>query len=482
MISFFSKERVMTFWRQHGPGILKGAAVLGVFASLTVAGHQYVQSNVVEYYRVYMADQEVGTVQDPQVVEQYILSKYKKLEEANPDIHHVIDSEGISYMTERAFKARTADESTLRQLDRLITVRAVGVELVVDGQVMGVVRDKEKANEILDQVKQKYLPPKKKEPQVSILSAPPIESAPPGTTELVSDGFVQQVELKSRDIEPSELSDPDELVKKLLTGDVKPTIYTVEKGDCVSCIAKKFNIPRSMIYQNNPWIQDDRIKVGQQLDLTILQPTLAVKTLERVTENQEVQYDTVYQTDDSLRQGVTQTITPGKNGLKKVTYLLTKVNGLPVEEEMVDEQLLEEPVSAVAKKGTKVVLGEGTGKFSWPVVSPKISSSYGRRWGTMHKGIDITGKSSILAADNGVIIYAGNKGDGYGNKIIIDHKNGYQTVYGHLSKFNTSRGKIVEKGEKIGIMGDTGDSTGVHLHFEVHKNGVIENPIKYLSR
>jgi murein DD-endopeptidase MepM/ murein hydrolase activator NlpD len=153
-----------------------------------------------------------------------------------------------------------------------------------------------------------------------------------------------------------------------------------------------------------------------------------------------------------------------------------------LEEELVDEQIIEEPVPAYAKKGTKVVLGQGTGKFVWPVVGAKLTSYYGQRWGKMHKGLDMVGNKNILAADNGVVTYAGNKGDGYGNKVVIDHKNGYTTVYAHLSKIETSKGKVVEKGEKIGVMGSTGDSTGVHLHFEILRNGTTQNPLQYLSR
>ena len=128
-----------------------------------------------------------------------------------------------------------------------------------------------------------------------------------------------------------------------------------------------------------------------------------------------------------------------------------------------------------------MVLGEGTGKFAWPVVNPTVSSNYGKRWGRQHKGIDITSKNkSILAADTGKVIYAGFKSD-YGNHIIIDHQNGYKTLYAHLSKMDVKKGDIVEKGDKIGTMGTTGRSTGVHLHFEVIVNGVSKNPRSYLS-
>jgi murein DD-endopeptidase MepM/ murein hydrolase activator NlpD len=99
----------------------------------------------------------------------------------------------------------------------------------------------------------------------------------------------------------------------------------------------------------------------------------------------------------------------------------------------------------------------------------------------MHKGIDIARPSdrTIKAADNGVVVSAG-WGGGYGNKIVIDHRNGYRTLYGHMSSLKVKVGQTVSKGTAIGIMGATGDATGVHLHFEVYKNGSLVNPLSYL--
>ncbi len=212
-----------------------------------------------------------------------------------------------------------------------------------------------------------------------------------------------------------------------------------------------------------------------------MKPALSVRSVELVVENQEVQYDTVVQQDPSLKEGITETVQQGKNGMKKLTVKLTKIDGKVDEEQVLKEDIVEPPVSAVVRKGSKVILGEGTGNFSWPVIGASITSTFGMRWGKMHKGVDLVGGSGIVAADNGKVIYTGYD-HGYGNHIIIDHLNGYQTLYGHLSAIQTSVGTVVEKGEKIGVMGSTGDSTGTHLHFEIHKSGAIENPLKYLNR
>lgn len=474
---------VVKKYRVHLIGTVGLAAVVWT----GIAGYQqYVEAHTYDIYHVYVKDQLVGTVSSPQVVDEFKIAKYNEVQEKNPDVHMVLNTDEITLKAEKAYKGESDNQAALAQLDQLMTAHAIGVELVVDGKVVGIVKDQDAADQVLAKVKSKYAgeavaaTEKAEKGQVSILSAEPKELSP-GESEVQQVDFVQQVETKIKDIQPGDLINPDDLLSKLETGDVQPTKYTVQKGDSISLIAKNFNISRQVIYENNAWIVDDKLKVGQVLDLTVLQPTLSVKTVEKVVESQEIQYDTDYVLDDNLRAGTIQTITPGKNGLKNVTFLVTKVNGKWMEEEMLNEEILQQPVKAKARKGTKVVLGEGTGKFAWPVLNSSVSSGFGYRWGKLHKGVDLTGNKSILASDNGKVEYVGYTSD-YGNHVIISHMNGYETLYGHLSSYSVKVGQIVEKGEKIGIMGSTGDSTGVHLHFEVIKNGTVENPLKYLNR
>lgn len=113
----------------------------------------------------------------------------------------------------------------------------------------------------------------------------------------------------------------------------------------------------------------------------------------------------------------------------------------------------------------------------------RISSMYGKRWGRMHKGIDIAAKtgSPIYAAMDGKVIYAGWI-KGYGKVVKIEHSGNLQTIYGHCSVLRVSEGKTVKKGEQIADVGSTGNSTGPHLHFEVLVNGVPVNPYPYIYK
>jgi hypothetical protein len=121
----------------------------------------------------------------------------------------------------------------------------------------------------------------------------------------------------------------------------------------------------------------------------------------------------------------------------------------------------------------------GGGAFVWPSVNHVLS---GNDFWSGHMGIDIAAGmgAAIYAADTGVVVYAGPIGGGYGNMIMIDHGNGYQTLYGHLSGINVRCGGNAVRGQLIGLAGSTGNSTGPHLHFEVRYLGGFINPWKVL--
>ena len=111
-----------------------------------------------------------------------------------------------------------------------------------------------------------------------------------------------------------------------------------------------------------------------------------------------------------------------------------------------------------------------------------VTSRYGIRSRNNHKGIDIGAPTGtpIYAAEDGIVTFVGWYG-GYGNLIKVQHANGYETYYGHCSSIVTSAGATISKGDLIGYVGSTGNSTGPHLHFEVRVNGVNYNPEGFIS-
>jgi len=121
--------------------------------------------------------------------------------------------------------------------------------------------------------------------------------------------------------------------------------------------------------------------------------------------------------------------------------------------------------------------------FSFPVKgSYRSTSGFGPRWGRQHEGHDWAGArgTAIHATADGVVVHAGRQG-GYGNLIRIRHDFGFETRYAHLSKFRVKVGQRVSRGERIGDMGNTGRSTGTHLHYEIRVGGTAVNPMKYIK-
>lgn len=124
-------------------------------------------------------------------------------------------------------------------------------------------------------------------------------------------------------------------------------------------------------------------------------------------------------------------------------------------------------------------------EFVWPVPSSKkISSKFGRRWGKAHLGIDIPARrgSNIIATNSGVVIYSGNGYSGFGNLTIIAHPYGLFSIYAHSKVNYTKVGQRVHRGQVIALVGNTGRSTGPHLHFEIRKNGSAINPVSIVSK
>jgi len=172
----------------------------------------------------------------------------------------------------------------------------------------------------------------------------------------------------------------------------------------------------------------------------------------------------------------------GVYGEKEVTADVEKVNGIETNRTVLKEKVIKEPKTQVVVKGTKdPPPKKGTGTFSYPTRGT-ISSRFGARWGRTHTGIDIAAAygTDVKAADGGVVIWVGTDGS-YGKLIKIDHGGNYVTYYGHLSKYYVNKGDKVYKGQKIGAVGNTGNSTGPHLHFEIRKNGVPINPLSKLN-
>jgi murein DD-endopeptidase MepM/ murein hydrolase activator NlpD len=207
----------------------------------------------------------------------------------------------------------------------------------------------------------------------------------------------------------------------------------------------------------------------------------------QLTTQIRIPFETVELLDDNLPEGQTRVIVEGQSGLKTVTEEVTSVSGSELSRSILGIDY-ETPVSQIVSVGTKPLDPTASyGVYYFPS-NGTLTSRYGKRSTTVgstnHKGIDIAGKlgDPILAADGGVVVFAGTRG-GYGKLVILRHDNGDLTYYGHNSKLLVSEGERVARGETIAKMGATGTATGVHCHFELRpKGGAAANPLPALSQ
>lgn len=212
-------------------------------------------------------------------------------------------------------------------------------------------------------------------------------------------------------------------------------------------------------------------------------PVLKVSVASYETIEDEIPFETKEFKDDQLYEGAKTVEVEGENGVKETVVKTVRVNGEVKSEDVVSEKVEKEAVTQVLKVGTKERPRDvGTGQFIIPY-NGTISSRFGTRWSRNHNGIDICGPvgSEIYASDYGVVEYASWNDGGYGNLVKINHNNGFVTYYAHCDSIDVKVGDIVEKGDLIAKLGNTGRSTGPHVHFEIRKNGTPENPFNYME-
>lgn len=470
---------------------VKAISSLSIVALLTAgsfAGDSYYKSNLVDLYHVYLHGEEIGVVESPKVVEEWLSHKKTSEENQYKGFDLQFDSD-ITYEHQTVYKGTFDNQSTLDVLANSVEVKAKAFKLVVNGEFIGYVRDQSAGEALFDSIKKQYTKDydKRTVAVASLLGegneAPAVEE-PKDAEKLKSVSIKEEIEYVPTIIEPTEMTD-EEAISSILTQGVEQKLtYKVQSGDVLGKIAQKFDLKTSELIKLNPGITDKSIlQIGQELNVTGIDSKITVQTVFEKTAVESIPFKVEYVDDKSLYKGETKVKQKGVKGEREVTYEIIKENGILVDRKELDEDVITDPVTQIVIRGTKALPTLATGKFSWPTKGGYISSNYGYRWGKLHTGMDIAGvkDKTIMAADNGKVTFAGWKGR-YGNAIIIDHGGGYETLYGHLSKIEVEKGQKVAQGQKIGVMGSTGNSTGTHLHFEIIKDGKTTNPAKAFGK
>ncbi len=258
--------------------------------------------------------------------------------------------------------------------------------------------------------------------------------------------------------------------------------HKVANGETLESIAQTYGIFPEELYKTNAASLLADIS-GKTLRVATGKPLLSVKTTERKTLEEEVPFTTIEQKNPNDYKGNRSTLRMGQTGVRSVDAYVTYINGVESDRKVISETMTQKPIDEIIGLGTKdLPSAVGSGSLAMPV-SGSLSSRYGSRWGRNHDGLDFSADTgtAIYAADNGKVIFSEYDNGGYGYMIQIDHGNGIVTYYAHCSELLVPAGTLVSKGDLIAKVGNTGRSTGPHLHFEVRKNGTPVNPANYLK-
>ncbi len=245
--------------------------------------------------------------------------------------------------------------------------------------------------------------------------------------------------------------------------------YTISAGDTVSLIASKFGVSEDTIYWENDITPKTLLKPGNKLRIL---PVTGVK--HTVSRGETVQ--SIAKKYDSSSQAIVDW--PYNTFVNDEVFELAVGQTLVIPDGVKPDEVQVNPRPSIARLTPDAGSITASGNWVWPTAG-RITQGFA--W--YHKGLDIANHDGppVVAADSGRVIAVLSTKYGYGNHIIIDHGNGFQTLYAHLSSFRVEVGQNVAKGSIIGIMGSTGRSTGTHLHFEIRQNGAALPPLSFLK-
>lgn len=265
------------------------------------------------------------------------------------------------------------------------------------------------------------------------------------------------------------------------------SIYIAQTGDSPAVICQKYNMALESFDLLNPDL-NGTCRAGQMINVVEKESFLPIQYIREINVTDFLDYETIETETSSLSIGKKARLVKGEMGEKVSRVEVTYVNGIEHSRKVLSSKITKQPVveqigigTFAAKPDDPNVLLTGTGEFSWPVNGGWISDTFISD--RNHCGLDIAADmgTEIYAAGTGVVVSAGWNPGGYGYVVMIDHLDGHQTVYAHMSAVLVNENQVVARGQLIGEVGSTGDSTGPHCHFEVRNMGICYDPASYLN-
>lgn len=278
---------------------------------------------------------------------------------------------------------------------------------------------------------------------------------------------------------------PQALANKLTYVEHGTRTYTAGKLDTVYSVAERFSTTVDEIRRLNPDVHD-AVPYALRMTVPSEKRYLPIVFTRIIKATEFLDFDTERYETAALPQGTEEVLVRGVQGEREQKLQVTYTDGAETSRKVMSSSLVIRPVDEEIGIGTYTAMPwsydtkiDGNGRYPWPVDGGKITSLFGGD--RNHGGLDIGAAeySEIYAADDGTVMLSTWE-DSYGYFVLIDHGDGFETLYAHCVELIAQPGQKVRKGEPIALVGNTGDSTGPHLHFEVRVDGVRVNPTQYM--
>lgn len=351
-------------------------------------------------------------------------------------------------------------------LAREVSYTAVGWAIEANGQPLVYLNSAETAQSVIDRVKD------------SVVTERP-------NRHILTVEIIDEISISSHSVLPEQVVEADEAYELMLRGHERVETYTVSRGDSLWSISRSLDVAQEQLEDANPGLDSSALQPGQELNLVRIEPQVSIRVVEEVSLFESIPYSTQYRSTGSLWYYQSRTAQQGKPGQRERVYEVEYIDGEETARKEIESRVVADPQPRIIQRGTSYWPSSATGPFRWPLNSGRITDRFGafQSWRSQrHIGVDIGASSGspIYAAASGRVAQAGWSGS-YGLRVQIDHANGYSTIYAHASSLNVSVGQSVSRGQLIGRVGSTGNSTGPHLHYEIRRNGTPVDPLQYYA-
>ena len=470
-----------------------------------------------DIYRVYLNGESLGIIESKKEFEEYINDKQEEIKKKY-NVDKVYSPNGLKIEKETTYNEK------LSSVEEIYNKIANEEDFTIDGYTITIVDVKETKNEkdekktehikeylyaldkniltdAVNDVVKSFVDEKQYE---DYLNETKKDQTALGT--IIENVYIkEQISVKKERIPANKkiYQTEQDLARYLLFGtNEKSKTYKVKTGDNVKTIAEsnKMSSEEFLIANQNITDENALLYEGQEVVISYINPVITIVEDTHVVKNESIRFKTIEQKDSSMFVGTSKVTQKGKTGESKITRKIEKQNGKITQALITESEVLSEPINKIVKVGTKQYSSSSgstsvysgpvnvSGDWGWPTVSRytittyfgyQLRSDIGESSARWHDGMDIAGLgcgTPIYAANGGTVITAGWYG-GYGNTVRINHGNGIITLYGHLNSMYVSNGQTVEKGQRIGAMGNTGYSFGCHLHYGLSVNGNLANPL-----